>query len=189
MLRRSVACRWRFSSSPQAAKPWARLAQPNAPRAGPTAPAARVRSRYAERLSKLRSAIRAVTSAMTGCTLMGHEATGASACPQALAVLFTRVNLGPDGDYGRRGKARGRLDDDGLARHQRDTPRERADAAQRAGGDRADGLPAEHPGAGAGARRNAVARARDQRAEQPVLHGRGGRGGGGGGPRGAHVAA
>src|SRR3954468_778611 len=158
MLRRSVACRWRFSSSPQAAKPWARLAQPNAPRAGPTAPAARMRSRYAERLSTLRSAIRAVTSAMTGCTLMGHEATGASACAQALAVLFTRVNLGLDGDYGRRGKACGRLRDDGLARDQRDAADERADPAQRAGGDRPDGLPAEHARPRAGARRDAVAR-------------------------------
>src|SRR4051812_7194589 len=107
--------------------------------------------------------MRAVTSAMTGCTLMSTTLEAQALARKRLRVQFTRVNLGPSGDHGRRRTPRGRLCDDGLARHQRDAPGERTHAPQRPERDREDGLPAELDRPRAGPRRHAIAWAGDQR--------------------------
>ncbi len=54
-----------LSTVSEAAKPWARLAQASLVRMGPRVAAASSRARYAERSVRLRSTIRAVTSATT----------------------------------------------------------------------------------------------------------------------------
>ena len=120
----------------------------------------------------------------------GFDATGASACAQALASrshmggpLKSTPAIPARGDHGGCGAAGGRLGDDRFARDQRHAAGEPAHARPRAGGDRAHRLPAQHDRARARARRHAVARPGDQRALEPVLHGRRRRGRGRRGPR------
>src|SRR5690242_1238261 len=57
----------------QAAKPCARLPHESSRRCTPSPRALSIRSRYALRVTRLRLTIRAVTSAMTGCSdMLGH---------------------------------------------------------------------------------------------------------------------
>ena len=128
----------------------------------------------------------------TGCTL--RNATGASACAQALAGgcptwvgalhrTSTPCILHARGDHGGCGAAGGRLGDDGLARHQRHAAREPAHARRVLAAIERTGYRPEHDRPRARARRHPVARPGHQRALEPVLHGRRRRGRGRRGPR------
>src|SRR3954468_14459148 len=66
MLGLTMRRRALLSRVPDAAKPCAKFAQANFPRAGPLSAAAARRSRYRRRCSALRSAMRFVTSAFIG---------------------------------------------------------------------------------------------------------------------------
>ena len=144
-------CRWSFSSAPQAAKPWARFAQPRCA-AGGSFGGGVARSAASTRRGcpALRAAMRAVTSVMTGCT--ARDATAASACAQALAGCHTSMRCAFHEALADRHVVT-MADVARLAGVSVTTvshvingtrPASERDPRARAGGDRAHRLPAEH---------------------------------------------